>query len=70
VSCLSAKSFTGQEFHRLAATATDAQLETAQIELARAAVSKFDLGTNVLAFDTTNFDTYIATTTEGAAAAS
>ena len=65
VSCLSAKSFTGQEFHRLAATATDAQLETAQIELARAAVSKFDLGTNVLAFDTTNFDTYIATTTEG-----
>jgi hypothetical protein len=31
--------------------------------LARAAVSKFDLGTDVLAFDTTNFDTHIATTT-------
>jgi len=63
VSCLSAEKFTGQEFHRLAATATDAQLESAQIELARAAVRRFELSADVLAFDTTNFDTHIATTT-------
>jgi transposase len=41
------------------------QLETAQIALARAAVSRFKLGADVLAFDTTNFDTHIATTTAG-----
>jgi hypothetical protein len=63
VSCLSAEAFTRQEFHRLAAKVTQAQLEDSRLELARAAVSKFDLGTDVLAFDTTNFDTHIATTT-------
>jgi hypothetical protein len=63
VSCLPAESFTGQEFHRLAAAVTDEQVESAQIELARAAVERFELGTDVLAFDTTNFDTHIATTT-------
>jgi hypothetical protein len=65
VSCLPAERFTGQEFHRLAATITDAQIEDAQIGLARAAVERFELGTEVLAFDTTNFDTHIATTTPG-----
>jgi len=65
VSCLPAESFTGQEFHRLATRVDDAQLETAQIALARAAVTRFKLGADVLAFDTTNFDTHIATTTEG-----
>lgn len=65
VSCLAAESFTGQEFHRLASQITHAQLEAAQLELAHAAVSKFNLGTDVLAFDTTNFDTHIATTTPG-----
>lgn len=65
VSCLPADAFTGQEFHRLAMKAGDAQLESAQIELARAAVSRFKLGTDVLAFDTTNFDTHIATVTPG-----
>jgi hypothetical protein len=63
VSCLPAEAFTGQEFHRLAAMATEAQLEGAQMDLARAAVSRFKLGTDVLAFDTTNFDTHIATGT-------
>jgi len=43
---------------------TDEELEAAQIALARAAVGRFKLSTNVLAFDTTNFDTHIATTTE------
>jgi len=65
VSCLPASAFSGQAFHRLAAQVTDEQLEKAQIEIARAAVRRFDLSADVLAFDTTNFDTYIATTTPG-----
>jgi transposase len=65
VSCLTASAFTGQEFHRLAGQVTDEQLERAQIEIARAAVRHFDLSADVLAFDTTNFDTHIATTTPG-----
>jgi transposase len=65
VSCLTASAFTGQEFHRLAGQVTDEQLEKAQIEIAGAAVRHFDLSADVLAFDTTNFDTHIATTTPG-----
>lgn len=64
-SCLPAAAFTGQEFHRWAAQVTDERLEKAQIEIARAAVRRFRLSTDVLAFDTTNFDTHIATTTAG-----
>lgn len=65
VSCLPASAFTGQGFHRLAAQVGDEPLEKAQIEIARAAVRRFELSTDVLAFDTTNFDTHIATTTAG-----
>jgi transposase len=65
VSCLPASAFTGQTFHRLAAQVTTEQLESAQIALAHAAVGRFELSTDVLAFDTTNFDTHIATTTPG-----
>lgn len=65
VSCLSAEAFTGQAFHRLAGDVTEEQLEMAQIGIARAAVERFGLSTDVLAFDTTNFDTHIATTTAG-----
>jgi hypothetical protein len=65
VSCLPAAAFTGQAFHRLAAQVTEEQLERAQLEIARAAVERFELSTCVLAFDTTNFDTPIATTTAG-----
>lgn len=65
VSCLSAEKFTGQAFHRIAQQVTDEHLEAAQVALARAAVERFKLSTNVLAFDTTNFDTHIATTTAG-----
>src|SRR5213593_1142200 len=65
VSCLPGSAFSGQAFHRLAAAVTDEHLEQAQIDIARAAVSHFELSTDVLAFDTTNFDTYIATTTPG-----
>lgn len=65
VSCLPVASFTGQGFHRWAAQATEQHLERAQIEIARAAVQRFQLSADVLAFDTTNFDTHIATTTAG-----
>lgn len=65
VSCLPAEAFTGQAFHRLAGDVTEEQLERAQIGIARAAVERFGLSTDVLAFDTTNFDTHIATTTAG-----
>lgn len=65
VSCLPGGAFTGQAFHRLASQVDDERLESAQIAIARAAVGRFGLSTDVLAFDTTNFDTHIATTTHG-----
>lgn len=65
VSCLPAASFTGQAFHRLGGRVGEAELDAAQVALARAAVERFELSTSVLAFDTTNFDTHIATTTPG-----
>ena len=65
VSCLPAAAFTGQVFHRVARRVTDAQLARAQIEVAGAAIRRFALATDVLAFDTTNVDTHIATTTPG-----
>src|SRR5260370_9025100 len=40
-------------------------LEKAQIDIARSIIRRFELSTDVLAFDTTNFDTHIATTTPG-----
>src|SRR5664279_4465642 len=65
VSCLPASTFTGQAFHRLAAQVTDEHLEKAQLDIARSVIRRFQLSTDVLAFDTTNFDTHIATTTPG-----
>ena len=65
VSCLPAAAFTGAQFHRLAGQVTDEQLEQAQIGIARAAVRQFEVWADVLAFDTTNFETHIATTTPG-----
>src|ERR1039457_3670979 len=65
LSCLPASTFTGQSFHRLAAQVTDQHLEKAQIEIARSVLRRFELSTDVLAFDTANFDTFIATTTAG-----
>lgn len=64
-SCLPAASFTGRRFHRWAAQVTGEQMEEARIEIARAAVRRFQLSAGVLAFDTTNFDTHIAPTTTG-----
>jgi len=65
LSCLPPAAFTGQAFHRLAGQVTAERLERAQIAIARASVQSFELSTDVLAFDTTNFDTHIATTTPG-----
>jgi len=65
ISCLPAESFTGQAFHRAGTKVTDEQLERAQLAIARAAVTQFNLSAEVLAFDSTNFDTHIATTTAG-----
>src|SRR5207244_2787907 len=65
ITCLPGAAFSGQAFHRLASTVTDVELEQAQIALARSAVERFHLAADVLAFDTTNFDTHIATQTPG-----
>ena len=65
ISCLPTKRFTGQAFHRAAAGVTSEQLERAQLAIAQAAVARFALSAEVLAFDSTNFDTHIATTTAG-----
>ncbi len=65
LSCLPASTFTGQAFHRMAQTVTDQELEAAQVAIAQAAIGRFQLSADVLAFDTTNFDTHIATTTDG-----
>jgi len=68
VSCLPGAAFTGQAFHRVAGQVTDRQLEQVQVAIATTAVARFELSTDVLAFDTTNFDTHIATVTPGALA--
>jgi len=65
LSCLPGSAFSGQAFHRVAQQVTDGDLERAQVAIAQAAVTRFDLTTDVLAFDTTNFDTHIATVTPG-----
>jgi transposase len=65
LSCLPGSAFSGQAFHRVAQQVTERDLEQAQVAIAKAAVTRFDLATDVLAFDTTNFDTHIATLTPG-----
>ncbi len=65
VSCLPGSAFSGQGFHRVAQRVTERQLEQAQVAVSKAAVARFELSTDVLAFDTTNFDTHIATRTPG-----
>ena len=65
LSCLPASAFSGQAFHRVAQQVTEDLLEQAQVAISKAAVARFALSTDVLAFDTTNFDTHIATVTPG-----
>ncbi len=65
VSCLPGSAFTGQAFHRVAQQVTEHDLEQAQLAIAKAVVTHFELSADVLAFDTTNFDTHIDTLTPG-----
>lgn len=65
LSCLPGSAFSGQAFHRVAQQVGECELEKAQVAIAKAAVARFELSTDVLAFDSTNFDTHIATTTAG-----
>jgi transposase len=65
LSCLPGSAFSGQAFHRVAQQVTEHALEQAQVAISKAAVARFELSTDVLAFDTTNFDTHIATVTPG-----
>ena len=65
LSCLPGSAFSGQAFHRVAQQVSEHTLEQAQVAISKAAVARFELSTDVLAFDTTNFDTHIATVTPG-----
>ena len=65
LSCLPGAAFSGQAFHRVAQQVTARDLEQAQVAISKAAVARFELSTDVLGFDTTNFDTHIATLTAG-----
>jgi transposase len=65
LSCLPGTVFSGQAYHRVAQQVSERDLEQAQVAIAKAAVSRFELSADVLAFDTTNFDTHIATLTAG-----
>ncbi len=65
LSCLPGSAFTGQAFHRVAQQLTEGELEQAQVAISKAAVARFELSADVLAFDTTNFDTHIDTQTPG-----
>lgn len=51
--------FTGQAFHRATRGVDNAVYEAVQRSIAREAVRHFGLSTEVLAYDTTNFDTFI-----------
>lgn len=62
------KSFTGQAFHRLTRGVAEESYERVQLALAKRACKLYRLKTDVLAYDTTNFDTFIATTTQSALA--
>ena len=65
VSCLPGSVFTGQAFHRVAQQVSEDDLEQAQLAISKAAVARFELWADVLAFDTTNFDTHIDSLTPG-----
>lgn len=60
--------FTGRAFHRLTRQVSEESYERVQLAIAKRACELYGLKTDVLAYDTTNFDTFIATTTESALA--
>jgi transposase len=55
--------FTGQVFHRVTRGVTPESYEEVQFAIARRACELYRLKTDVLAYDSTNFDTFIDTTT-------
>ncbi len=54
---------TGQAFHRATRDVPEATYDAVQVALAKRACTLYGLETDVLAYDTTNFDTFIETTT-------
>jgi transposase len=60
-----AKDFNGAAFHRVTRDVTETTYDEIQRVIAEHACKEFELKTDVLAFDTTNFDTFIDTTTKG-----
>ena len=60
--------FTGQAFHRVTRAFTPESYDRVQLAIATAACRSFGLKTDVLAYDTTNFDTFIDTMTESSLA--
>jgi len=67
-SVVRSKAFTGQSFHRITRGVSEETYEAVQLQLARRACELYGLKTDVLAYDTTNFDTFIATTTKSSLA--
>lgn len=58
-----AKDFSGQVFHRVTRGVTTEAYEEVQLAIAKRACELYRLKTDVLAYDSTNFDTFIDTTT-------
>jgi len=65
VSLRPAGEFSGGQFHRVTRDISEAHYDLIQQAVAQRACEEFELQTDVLAFDTTNFDTFIATDTDG-----
>ncbi len=60
--------FTGQTFHRVTRAFTQESYDKVQLAIAAAACKSYRLKTDVLAYDTTNFDTFIDSTTKSSLA--
>ena len=67
-SVLKGQAFSGQAFHRATRSVSDEVYDAVQATIALRAVEKFGLSTDVLAYDTTNFDTFIDSTTDASLA--
>jgi transposase len=62
------ESMTGRAFYQATRKVSEELYDRVQVKLATRACQLFGLKSDVLAYDTTNFDTFIATTTEAALA--
>ena len=66
---LSPGRLTGQAFHRMTRQVSEQTYDLVQLAIAKKACALYGLKTDVLAFDTTNFDTFLDTKTKGASLA-